>query len=59
MSVHSHLVHEHRRAWRDIDGLPLDEVHRFEHVEHDLGLLDLDHWHPPDGTTRRGRSPDL
>jgi hypothetical protein len=59
MTVHSHLVHEHCRAWRDIDGLPLDEVHRFEHVEQALGLLHLDHWHGRDGVMRRGRRPDL
>jgi hypothetical protein len=59
MSVHSHLLHEHRRASRDLDGLPLDEMHRFEHVEADLGLLDLDHWHGRDGGLRRGRRPDL
>jgi hypothetical protein len=59
MSVHTHLVHDHRRTARDIDGLPLDEVHRFEHVEDDLGLLHLDHWHGRNGAMRRGRRPDL
>jgi hypothetical protein len=59
MSVHSHLVHDHRRAWPDIEGLPADDVHRFEHVEQDLGLLHLDHWHSRDGTVRRGRRPEL
>ena len=56
-SLHHHLTHDHRRAWRDIDGLPLEAVHRFEHVEHSFGLLDLDHWHEPDGETRPGRRP--
>jgi hypothetical protein len=59
MSVHSHLVHDHCRTSWDIDGLPLDEVHRFEHVEDDFGLLHLDHWHGRDGVMRRGRRPDL
>ena len=59
MSVRHHLVHDHRRAWRDIDGLPVDEVHRFEHVEQALGLVHLDHWHGRDGGIRRGARPRL
>jgi hypothetical protein len=55
-SLHHHLTHDHGRAWRDLDGLPLEAMHRFEHVEQTLGLIDLDHWHARDGKVRRGRS---
>jgi hypothetical protein len=34
-------------------------VHRFEHVEADLGLLRLNHRHGRDGALRRGRRTEL
>jgi hypothetical protein len=43
--LHDHLVREHGRTPREIAGLPLADLHRFEHVEQDLGLNTLSHRH--------------
>jgi hypothetical protein len=43
--LHDHLVREHGRTAREIAGLPLADLHRFEHVEQDLGLNTLSHRH--------------
>ena len=44
-SVRDHLMRHHRRSAREIDGLPLEALHRFEHVEQTMGLIHLDHEH--------------
>jgi hypothetical protein len=55
--LRDHLLHDHGRTEEEIAGLPLAELHRFEHVEHALGLHTLSHQHPaPLGRElRRGR----
>jgi hypothetical protein len=56
--LHDHLVHEHGRSGREIDGLPLADLHRFEHVEQALGLITLAHRHgraAPVGDQARSR----
>lgn len=45
MDLHDHLVSSHGRNGSELDGLPLVAVHRFEHVEAELGLLFLGHRH--------------
>jgi hypothetical protein len=47
-SLHDHLLRDHHRSVPDLDGLPIDALHRFEHTEHDLNLIKLDHAHSPD-----------
>ena len=41
----SHLIHEHGRAGYDIVGIPLAHLHELEHLEDNLGLLELHHEH--------------
>jgi hypothetical protein len=43
--LRDHLLRDHGRAGREIDGLPLADLHRFEHVEQAMGLNDLSHRH--------------
>jgi hypothetical protein len=43
--LRDHLVEEHGRDRRDLDGLPLAGVHRLEHVEAEMGLVHLHHVH--------------
>ena len=43
--VRDHLMRHHRRSAREIDELPLEALHRFEHVEQAMGLIELDHVH--------------
>ena len=50
--LHHHLLHEHGRDGREIDGLPLADLHHFEHVEQAMGLNDLRHQHQEDMGTR-------
>ena len=50
--LHHHLLHEHGRDGREINGLPLADLHHFEHVEQAMGLNDLRHQHPEDVGTR-------
>jgi hypothetical protein len=47
--LRDHLLHDHGRTGREIDGLPLAHLHRFEHVEQAMGLNDLHHRHSADG----------
>ena len=49
--LRDHLLRDHGRARREIDGLPVTDLHRFEHVEQAMGLNDLNHQHPADGAT--------
>ena len=58
--LHDHMLHEHGRTGREINGLPLADLHRFEHVEQAMGLNDLSHQHPADvGThTRFSAEPE-
>jgi hypothetical protein len=44
--LHEHLLRDHGRTEEELAGLPLADLHRFEHVEHELGLHQLSHHHP-------------
>jgi hypothetical protein len=44
--LHDHLVRDHGRTGRELDGLPLADLHRFEHVEQAMGMNSLSHQHP-------------
>jgi len=44
--LREHLRHDHGRTDREIDGLPLADLHHFEHVEQAMGLNDVSHRHP-------------
>jgi hypothetical protein len=46
--LREHMLREHGRTARETDGLPLEDLHRFEHVEQAMGLNDLRHQHAPD-----------
>jgi hypothetical protein len=53
--LRDHMLHEHARTGQEISGLPLADLHRFEHVEQAMGLNDLSHQHPADvGTHTHG-----
>jgi hypothetical protein len=56
--LHDHLLRDHGRTGREIDGLPLADLHRFEHVEQAMGLNDLSHRHPADVVTHPHASTD-
>jgi hypothetical protein len=43
--LRDHLLRDHGRSAREIDGLSLTDLHRFEHVEQAMGLNDLSHQH--------------
>jgi hypothetical protein len=49
--LHDHMLRDHGRTARETDGMPLEDLHRFEHVEQSMGLNDLGHHHPADGET--------
>jgi hypothetical protein len=49
--LHDHMLHEHGRLGREINGLPLADLHHFEHVEQAMGLNDLSHQHQEDVRT--------
>jgi hypothetical protein len=49
--LHDHMLHEHGRPGREINGLPLADLHHFEHVEQAMGLNDLSHRHQEDVET--------
>jgi hypothetical protein len=49
--LHDHMLRDHGRTGREINGLPLEDLHRFEHVEQAMGLNDLSHQHPVDVRT--------
>jgi hypothetical protein len=44
--LNDHMLRHHGRTERELNGLPLAELHRFEHVEQSMGLNDLGHQHP-------------
>jgi hypothetical protein len=48
-----HLLRQHGRTAREIDGLPLADFHRFEHVEQAMGLIPLAHRHPGEEWPRK------
>jgi hypothetical protein len=47
--LYEHMLRDHGRTGRETDGLPLADLHRFEHVEQAMGLNDLGHRHHPGG----------
>jgi hypothetical protein len=55
--LQDHLLRDHGRTGPDIDGLPLADLHRLEHVEHGMGLITLTHRHAPDGAVDGGLPP--
>ena len=46
--LHDHLLRDHGRTEAEINGFPLANLHRFEHVEQAMGLNRLSHQHPAD-----------
>jgi hypothetical protein len=46
--LHDHLLRDHGRTEGEINGFPLANLHRFEHVEQAMGLNELSHQHPAD-----------
>ncbi|WP_222267270.1 hypothetical protein [Modestobacter marinus] len=44
--LHDHLLHDHGHTEGELEGLPLADLHRLEHVEHEMGLHHLSHRHP-------------
>jgi hypothetical protein len=50
-----HVLREHGRTGRETDGLPLADLHRFEHVEQAMGLIELSHDHSPQGVGTQPR----
>jgi hypothetical protein len=53
-----HLSRKHGRSGPDVAGLPIGDLHRFEHVEQSMGLITLGHWHAPDGIGHRPDHPE-
>lgn len=53
MGLREHLERQHGRQSRELDGLPLDAVHRFEHLEQEMGLIELAHRHDEAGSPAR------
>jgi hypothetical protein len=43
--LRDHLLRAHGRTGRETEGLPLADLHRFEHVEQSMGLNGLSHHH--------------
>jgi hypothetical protein len=43
--LHDHMLRDHHRTGREINGLPLADLLQFEHVEQTMGLNDLSHQH--------------
>ena len=56
--LHDHMLRHHGRTEREINGLPLADLHRFEHVEQAMGLNDLSHQHPADTSTSTDASAE-
>jgi hypothetical protein len=50
--LYDHMLRDHGRTGWEIDGLPLADLHCFEHVEQAMGLNNLSHQHPADVRTR-------
>jgi hypothetical protein len=44
--LREHLIRDHGRTAQELDGLPLADLHHFEHVEQAMGLNDVGHHHP-------------
>jgi hypothetical protein len=57
--LHEHLIRDHGRTGPEIDGLSLADLHHFEHLEQELGLIDLGHRHPADVVTPHVSPADL
>jgi hypothetical protein len=57
--LHEHLLRRHGRTDREIDGLPLAGLHRFEQVEHSTGLNHLSHRHAAETRTHARISADV
>src|SRR4051794_9181597 len=55
--LHDHMLRFHGRTGWDLNGLPLADLHHFEHVEQTMGLNDLSHQHPAAVGGRTGVSP--
>ena len=53
--LRTHLLRQHSRTGRDIAGLPLAHLHRFEHVEQAMGLISLRHRHSVNGPSQAAR----
>jgi hypothetical protein len=53
-SLRDHMLHDHGRTEQELDGLPLADLHRFEHVEQGMGLNDLGHHHPAEDAPSPG-----
>ena len=49
--LHDHVLRDHGRTARETDGMPLEDLHRFEHVEQAMGLNDLGHQHAAEEAT--------
>jgi hypothetical protein len=49
--LHDHLLRDHGRTEPELNGLPLADLHRFEHVEQAMGLNRLNHQHLVDVRT--------
>jgi hypothetical protein len=47
--LYEHMLRDHGRTGRETDGLPLEDLHRFEHVEQAMGMTDLSHRHNSGG----------
>jgi hypothetical protein len=56
--LHDHMLRDHGRTGREINGFPLADLHHFEHVEQAMGLNDLSHQHPADVGTHTRVSAD-
>jgi hypothetical protein len=56
--LHDHLLRDHGRTAGEIARLPLTDLHRFEHVEQAMGLLEIGHQHPAEAETRAGVSTE-
>ena len=44
--LRDHLLHDHGRTEEELAGMPLADLHRFEHLEAEMGLTQLSHHHP-------------
>ena len=44
-TLREHLVREHGRRGHELFGVPLDAVHRLDHVDQDAGMVELEHTH--------------
>ena len=49
--LREHLIRDHGRTEAELNGLPLADLHPYEHVEQEMGLLELSHRHEADVRT--------